>query len=629
MVLGAFDMDEDIEDIKSKWAILLIDVGDLEDDSLELHTISSERYESFKRSLDQITARLSNLKKRIENIQTNHPDYAKTLELRNEINAMFTRLEMPAELLEKEKPNRTMLGRIGIKPKNKKNQEEKAPKKAASEAFAGTPTETSKARLDRVKGEIKAARLAEERKDFSDKTFDSDNPENRSDLIIANCVKVFNNALIPPLLAVDKEELTRKQNALDAMKAGQKMYSIEEGKPSEIAKSVANQVKDFAADVSKVLLELAEESSGAGLKAGALFLGWPLILPVKALNQVFTAAKYTACFADGVLGFFDKGLDQLLEIGLKPIEYENQNKKLGTLKVTPVNIARASVHLLVRGPIRLGIGICRMASIGARFLERNIDADRWMKSKPVMAGFSIGGVGVVVLVALTLASIPGLGIPLAVAGAALGLAVAGAALHGYFKAKKVGTELNSGKLSPEDAIRLAKHNHTHGEKPKVSKAVEQNPSAPAAAVPDLANQAKTVLDSHDRHNKKVHSNSEQLTVPTQPKPISPTQTESKPPMENATHASHAKPVHHIHHARHAFHAYAQNHTVNSHKTPVRHKHHGASRHKTKYSQMHHLDYHKRKSKAHTTSSLVKHIDHHKPSTDQQKKPNPKQTKTSC
>ena len=68
--------------------------------------------------------------------------------------------------------------------------------------------------------------------------------------------------------------------------------------------------------------------------------------------------------------------------------------------------------------------------------------DKWLKYAPVTGGFAIGGVGAAVLIGLTLASIPGLGIPLAVAALAFAMATIGAVVQGYFKAKEKAKELS-------------------------------------------------------------------------------------------------------------------------------------------------------------------------------------------
>ena len=331
---------------------------------------------------------------------------------------------------------------VGTKPKLGRPQDEKV----------AEPTPTEKEKYKRALAEVR-----EERAEKIRRRFDANESSSKSRGILASAIDEFRNALTPPLLAVDVEELQRKRDALDAAKAARKIDEADETIIGTVRGTI-HQTKRFAEGAAKVLAEAAEETTGGILKAVAVAVGWPLILPIKLINQACAAAKYACCAADGILGFFDKGLDGLIG--------NMHRDEAGVLKFDSArniaeNIAKGLGHVLVRGPIVLGRGLAQIASIGSRWLERTIDADRWMKHTPVTAGFAIGSIAAVAIITLTVASIFTLGIPIAAVAVGLAAATVGALVHGYFKGKAKAKELSSLELAPADTTKLDKYEHDH------------------------------------------------------------------------------------------------------------------------------------------------------------------------
>jgi len=362
--------------------------------------------------------------------------------------------------------------------------------------------------------------------------------------ILASAVSEFRKSLIPPLLAVDIEELTRKRQALDETKAAQDAYGVS-------IRGLLAGVKRLTTSTLSVVGELVEETTGGVFKATALFLAWPVILPIKAINQGLTATKYAFCAADGVLGFFDKGLDKMLP--------KIDKTESGDLIWKLDNAPAMAMHTVLRGPFILGRGICQAASIGCRFLERNIDADRWMKSKPVTAGFSVGGIGVAVLIGLTLASIPGLGIPLAIAVGAFAIATAGALVQGYFKGKKREAELRLLRLDPGEATQLAKYEYENTLKNNIgSKLKQDNPQQNETVQQAQHDKTEQVIKNiHTHHQKHQHQVVENMT--------------------EAPHTETNSVEHHHHHHHHTHHEHNP-HTAHMDKAIFSHGHDHHSHH---------------------------------------------------
>jgi len=359
------------------------------------------------------------------------------------LNSLKIDAQLLKERLEAEKHRRSWRGKLGLSQtkSSEQNKAEKSKKTASQEELARFNEELEKIRAQRK------ARVAER---YEPNQFPS---ESRS--ILTSAIDEFRHALIPPLLDSDITELQRKRDALDAAKAIQQVYKLDE----KNVKGTLEKVKSVSTGAAAVLGEFAEETTGGVLKATSLLLAWPLILPVKILNQTFTGAKYAFCFIDGVFGFIDKGLDGIIG--------KLERTEAGKIKITPENIVKSIAHTILRGPVLAIRGLCQVAAIGCRWLQKNIDADKWLKSTPVTAGFAVGGVGAVVLIGLALASIPGLGIPIAVVAIAFAVATVGALLQGYFKAKAKAKELNTLELNPAEANQLEKYEYEHQHKPKI------------------------------------------------------------------------------------------------------------------------------------------------------------------
>lgn len=336
--------------------------------------------------------------------------------------------------LEEEKWKRGWKGTLGFK--------REVPKKDAPPVEK--PSEKEIKRFNEELKKIQEERLVKSKPKYEPNKFSS---ESRS--ILTSAVDEFRHALTPPLLDADVHEIQRKRDALDAAKATRNIMAAD----GATVQGVFEKMKRFAKGSVSVLGEFTEETTGGAFKATALFLGWPLILPIKVANQVFTAAKYSACLVDGVFGFLDKGLDGFIG----KLKRDGSNNLIYNAET----IIKGVAHGVLRGPILLVRGVSQAASIGFRWLERHIDADKWLKYAPVTGGFAIGGVGAAVLIGLTLASIPGLGIPLAVAALAFAVATIGAVAQGYFKAKEKAKLLSSLELNSKEATQLEKYEYDH------------------------------------------------------------------------------------------------------------------------------------------------------------------------
>ncbi len=360
-----------------------------------------------------------------------------------------------------EEYNRSFRGRLGIKKSLTK--EEKAARKKEAEAEKAIELVKIRKMLEEVDVEVEKIRA--KRVKEANFRYGTNETASHSRGILTDAVDEFRNALVSPLLDSDVIELQRKRDGLEALEA---VREIHEARGENVA-GIAEKAKRVIAGTATVVGKFAEETTGGVLKAVTLFLGWPIVLPVKLLNTAFAGAKYAFCFVDGVFGFFDKGLDGL---------FPNLDRKAdGTIKVSAANALKGIPHVLIRGPILLVRGVCQGAAIGFRFLEKHIDADRWLKKAPVTSGFVLGGVGTILLIGIVVASVFTLGIPIAALAGGLIAASIGAAIYGYFKGKAKKDELVSLKLSSSESSQLEKYEHAHQHR------IEQAPSLQTTAEP--------------------------------------------------------------------------------------------------------------------------------------------------
>lgn len=340
-------------------------------------------------------------------------------------------------------------GRLGVKKPLSSKEKEAAKQKALK--TQEKELQDIKDRLAKVKIEKDTImqEIKKTREEKADKRYGSDIEAPKSKGILTAAVNEFNSALVPPLLDEDFILLQRKRDALDELEAVSILYE----KNSEDFKSIREKVKRVIIGTASVAGEFTEETTGGVLKAGILFLAWPIVLPIKLLNTGFSATKYAFCFADGAVGFLDKGLDGFLDALIGKLD---RNEKGDIIKSSPLNILKGIPHVVVRGPLMVVRGVCKIGAIGFRWLEKNVDSDRWLKQAPVTSGFVLGGVGTVVIIGVALASVFTFGIPIAALAVGLGGACIGAAVYGYFKGKAKKDELTELRLSDSDTSRLEK-----------------------------------------------------------------------------------------------------------------------------------------------------------------------------
>lgn len=383
------------------------------------------------------------------------------------------------ERVKAEKYHRTLRGRLRIKKPLTK--EEKAAKKEETEREKAIELQRIEKMLKEV--DIEAEKIKAKRTKEANLRYGSHETASSSRGILTDAVDEFRNALISPLLDSDVIELQRKRDRLEALEAVRKMHAVR----GEEVKGVIEKAKRVIAGTATVAGEFVEETTGGVFKAVTLFLAWPIVLPVKLLNTAFAGAKYAFCFADGVLGFLDKGLDGLFT--------KLDRNEDGSIKVSVANALKGIPHVLIRGPILLVRGVCQGAAIGCRFLEKHIDADRWLKKSPVTAGFVLGGVGTLLLVGIVVASVFTLGIPIAALAGGLIAASIGAAVYGYFKGKAKKDELVSLKLSPSESSQLEKYENAHQHR-------REQILKPDVIV-EPANAKKSIHDLSTEHIEKV------------------------------------------------------------------------------------------------------------------------------
>ena len=385
-----------------------------------------------------------------------------------DIQSLQTQANVLTDRVDSEKFRRSWRGFLGL--------EKKSPL-AKGEAEQKTTAPTPQEELDKFNKEVD--RIKQERLKTSIANMQPDSKANDSRSIIASSVDEFRHALTPPLLDEDVVELQEKRDALDKAQAVGNLYHL----GGNNIRAVLDKMKRVATGAASVLGEFAEETTGGTMKAAALFLAWPLILPVKVANQACSAAKYACCAVDGVLGFIDKGLDLLIG--------NMERTEAGKFVLNTENVIKGTAHVVLRSLPVAFRAASQAAAIGCRWLEKHIDADRWLKKSPVTGGFAVGSVGAAILITVTIASVFSFGIPLAMLGLGFAVATIGALAQGYFKGKAKAEELATLKLNPSDTAKLDKHEyeHQHQQKPTVAEAKTPAVAATAAIITEQAQEA--------------------------------------------------------------------------------------------------------------------------------------------
>ncbi|MFM8455003.1 MAG: hypothetical protein ACKOAD_08665 [Gammaproteobacteria bacterium] len=204
-------------------------------------------------------------------------------------------------------------------------------------------------------------------------------------------------------------------------------------------KKIISKVENLGIDVfGSFLKTFALEE----FKAVLMFLGWPVILPLKIVNRL---ASWTGSVVNKLGILIENYIE---EPAWACIPKGRESGPLALLKYR-------CMGLLPLGIPWVASFARKTCTVGAAIMKWvTPDVDKWILKSPNTAGFLAGmGLGFVVLTSI-LASIFSLGIPIvAMAG---GLAVASVAAAGVAgcKACKRSSELSEFRLNPEDQERL-------------------------------------------------------------------------------------------------------------------------------------------------------------------------------
>lgn len=267
-------------------------------------------------------------------------------------------------------------------------------------------------------------------------------------IIVKSMVHAFIRDLNPPLLSKDIQELQKKRDLFEvaqAVRVGLNLYN-------DPAQSILRIARDFMPDLSVGLLDLDEEKSSGNAKNITLILGWALILAIKLMNVLALTVKHCFCIAKAVFSFFDKGFEHLIG------EFQKDH---GALAFTAKNCIQGIAYAMLRGPCLLAKGLMQIGATASRWLERNIDADRWLRYPPVKTGLALAGFGAIILLGLISLNVISFGIPMVSLIIGGITATIGVLIRDHVQRKTRTEELHNLRLHHTTVAKLANYEATH------------------------------------------------------------------------------------------------------------------------------------------------------------------------